>query len=274
MLLKNDGVLPLAASDSLYVAGSNADDLGHQMGGWTISWQGGSGDITTGTSILEGIRQVDADATFSKDASAPMDGADTGIVVVGEAPYAEGQGDVGNNGKSLSLSAADRTAIDRVCAAMDCVVLVVAGRTQLVTDQLAEIDGLVASFLPGSEGAGVADVLFGVRAVHRPPACDLARDGRAGADQRRRLERTSRCSPTAGACARMRRATGSPTLAGSLEAGALKDGGRRHRRRSDLGCRRHRHRRPGRGRSGVGCRRSRAGHGGECISHRPTPSPR
>ncbi|MEL4318297.1 glycoside hydrolase family 3 N-terminal domain-containing protein [Leifsonia sp. YIM 134122] len=161
VLLKNDGVLPLAASDSLYIAGSNADDLGHQMGGWTISWQGASGDITTGTSILEGIRQVDADATFSKDASAPMDGADTGIVVVGEAPYAEGQGDVGNNGKSLSLSAADTTAIDRVCAAMDCVVLVVAGRTQLVADRLPEIDGLVASFLPGSEGAGVADVLFG-----------------------------------------------------------------------------------------------------------------
>ncbi|KQX06994.1 hypothetical protein ASC59_04070 [Leifsonia sp. Root1293] len=163
VLLKNDGVLPLQASDSLYVAGSNADDLGHQMGGWTISWQGGSGDITTGTSILEGIRQVDADATYSKDASAPMEGADTGIVVVGEAPYAEGQGDVGNNGKSLSLSAADRTAIDRVCAAMDCVVLVVAGRTQLVADKLAEIDGLVASFLPGSEGAGVADVLFGTQ---------------------------------------------------------------------------------------------------------------
>ena len=161
VLLKNDGVLPLSASDSLYVAGSNADDLGHQMGGWSISWQGGSGDTTTGTSIFEAIQKVNPAATYSRDASAPMDGADVGIVVVGESPYAEGQGDVGNNGKSLSLSAADQTAIDRVCAAMTCAVLVVAGRTQLVTDGLQQIDALVASFLPGTEGDGVADVLFG-----------------------------------------------------------------------------------------------------------------
>ncbi|NQX33566.1 glycoside hydrolase family 3 N-terminal domain-containing protein [Herbiconiux sp. VKM Ac-2851] len=164
VLLKNDDVLPLADDASLYVAGSNADDLGNQMGGWTISWQGASGPTaTTGTSILEGIREVapDAAVTFSEDASAPMQAGQVGVVVVGETPYAEGQGDVGNNGHSLSLTEADRTSIDRVCAAMDCVVLVVAGRTQLVTDQLAEIDGLVASFLPGSEGAGVADTLFG-----------------------------------------------------------------------------------------------------------------
>ncbi|UOE43478.1 glycoside hydrolase family 3 N-terminal domain-containing protein [Agromyces larvae] len=163
VLLKNDGVLPLPRSGSYYVAGSNADDLGNQMGGWTISWQGGSGDTTAGTSILEGIRQVapGASITVSTDASAPTDGFDAGIVVVGETPYAEGQGDVGNNGKSLDLKAADRQAIDRVCSAMDCVVLVVAGRTQLVTDQLGEMNALVSSFLPGSEGAGVADVLFG-----------------------------------------------------------------------------------------------------------------
>lgn len=163
VLLKNDGVLPLAKTGSYYVAGSNADDLGHQLGGWSISWQGGSGATTTGTSILKGVQEVAPDATvvYSKDASLPMDGASTGIVVVGEEPYAEGVGDVGNNGKSLSLSTMDRTTIDRVCGAMDCVVLVVAGRTQLITDKLSSIDGLVASFLPGSEGAGVADVLFG-----------------------------------------------------------------------------------------------------------------
>jgi beta-glucosidase len=165
VLLKNDGVLPLASNASVYVAGSNADDLGNQMGGWTISWQGGSGDTTTGTSIFEGMQQVapEASFTFSRDASAPMDGADVGVVVVGETPYAEGQGDVGNNGKSLSLSAADQAAIDRVCGALECVVLVVSGRPQIVTDAVADIDALVASFLPGSEGAGVADVLFGDR---------------------------------------------------------------------------------------------------------------
>lgn len=164
VLLKNDaGLLPLAKDARIYVAGSNADDLGHQTGGWTVSWQGGSGDTTTGTSILAGIRQVapGAAVTYSRDASAPTGTADVGVVVVGEPPYAEGVGDVGNNGRSLDLPAADRTAIDRVCAAMPCVVLVVAGRPQLVTDRLGAIDALVASWLPGSEGAGVADTLFG-----------------------------------------------------------------------------------------------------------------
>lgn len=163
VLMKNDGVLPLADDAHVYVAGSNADDLGNQMGGWTISWQGGSGDTTTGTTILEGMREVApaAEITYSEDASAPMDGADVGVVVVGETPYAEGVGDVGNNGHSLDLSAADQAAIDAVCGAMPCAVLVVAGRTQLVTEQIGNIDALVASWLPGSEGAGVADVLFG-----------------------------------------------------------------------------------------------------------------
>ena len=163
VLLKNDGVLPLDKAASIYLAGSNADDLGNQAGGWTISWQGGSGDTTAGDTIREGIAEVapDADVTYSRTATEPLAGHDVGIVVVGETPYAEGQGDVGNNGKSLSLSTADRATIDKVCGAMDCVVLVVAGRTQLVTDKLGAIDGLVASFLPGSEGAGVADVLFG-----------------------------------------------------------------------------------------------------------------
>jgi beta-glucosidase len=163
VLLKNDDVLPLSKDASIYLAGSNTDDLGNQMGGWTISWQGRSGATTAGTTIAQGLQQVApaANVTVSPDASAPLAGHDVGVVVVGETPYAEGVGDVGNNGHSLSLTDRDRTAIDTVCAAMECVVLVVAGRTQLVTDKLDAIDGLVASFLPGSEGAGVADVLFG-----------------------------------------------------------------------------------------------------------------
>jgi beta-glucosidase len=163
VLLKDDGVLPLAKDGSYYVAGRNADDLGHQMGGWSISWQGGSGATTSGTTILQGIRDVApaAGVTFSEDASASMSGYETGIVVVGESPYAEGVGDVGNNGNSLELTAPDRMAIDKVCGAMECVVLIVSGRPQIITDQLGDIDALIASFLPGSEGAGVADVLFG-----------------------------------------------------------------------------------------------------------------
>ncbi|WP_435860275.1 glycoside hydrolase family 3 N-terminal domain-containing protein [Streptomyces roseus] len=167
VLLKNEGgLLPLKPSQKVYVAGSNADDLGNQTGGWTVSWQGSSGRNTVGTTILEGMRKAAASPeslTYSKDASAPTAGYDVGVVVVGETPYAEGVGDVGN-GHDLELSAADRTAVDRVCAAMRCAVLVVSGRPQLIGDRLDRMSALVASWLPGTEGDGVADVLYGKRA--------------------------------------------------------------------------------------------------------------
>ncbi|WP_232266974.1 glycoside hydrolase family 3 protein [Streptomyces pactum] len=165
VLLKNaGGLLPLKPTQKVYVAGSNADDLGHQAGGWTISWQGSSGDITRGTTVLDAMRRAAPGAaiTYSEDASRPVRGHDVGVVVVGEAPYAEGVGDVGN-GHDLALSAADRAAVDRVCAALRCAVLVVSGRPQLIGDRLGAIDALVASWLPGTEGDGVADVLYGRR---------------------------------------------------------------------------------------------------------------
>lgn len=181
VLLQDDGVLPLAKDASLYVAGSSADDLGRQMGGWTISWQGGSGDTTPGTSIAEGLAQVapEAQVTLSPDASAPTTPGQVGVVVVGERPYAEGQGDVGNNGSSLSLTASDQAVVDRVCGALECVVLVVSGRPQLLGGVLDVADAVVASSLPGSEGAGVADVLFG----DRPFAGRLPVSWPASADQ-------------------------------------------------------------------------------------------
>jgi beta-glucosidase len=176
VLLRNSGnTLPLAPSGNIYVAGRNADNIGNQAGGWTIQWQGVSGDIIPGTTILEGIREVapGATVTYSADASAPMTGADVGIVVVGETPYAEGYGDIAgpecgwcstpqHEEKSLSLQSGDKAVIDKVCSAIaKCVVLVVSGRPQVLTDQLGQMDALVASWLPGTEGAGVADVLFG-----------------------------------------------------------------------------------------------------------------
>jgi beta-glucosidase len=177
VLLKNRGkVLPLKGHERVYVAGSNADDIGNQAGGWTVAWQGLSGDIIPGNTILEGIRQVapDAEVTFSEDASAPTAGHDVGIVVVGETPYAEGFGDVGGpqwqddgvprEPKTMRLNAADRAAVDRVCGEVrDCVVVVVSGRPLVLTDQLGRMDALVAAWLPGSQGEGVADVLFGRR---------------------------------------------------------------------------------------------------------------
>jgi beta-glucosidase len=162
------------------VAGRNADDIGNQAGGWTVAWQGVSGDgVIPGTTVLDGIRQVDSNVTYSEDGSAPTAGADVGVVVVGETPYAEGFGDVGgplwaydpgDQGvprpvKDMQLSAADRQAVDRVCAAAKrCAVVVVSGRPLIVDPaQLRRIDALVAAWLPGSEGTGVADPLFGRR---------------------------------------------------------------------------------------------------------------
>ncbi|MEV6205586.1 glycoside hydrolase family 3 N-terminal domain-containing protein [Kitasatospora sp. NPDC051914] len=164
VLLKNDDrTLPLKAGRKIYVAGANADDIGNQAGGWTVTWQGRSGATIPGTTLLQGIRQYAPDAAYSRDASAPTMGYDVGIVVVGETPYAEGVGDVGN-GHTLNLSDADRANIDRVCGAIPtCVVLDVAGRPQIVTGELPKADAFVMSWLPGSEGAGVADVLFGKR---------------------------------------------------------------------------------------------------------------
>jgi beta-glucosidase len=176
VLLKNSHkVLPLRKSAKIYVAGRNADDIGNQAGGWTIDWQGRSGDTIPGTTILDGIRSVAPRVTYSADASAPIGRDDVGVVVVGETPYAEGFGDVGgpvcswctepqHEAKSLTLQPGDKAVIDKVCAAAaTCVVLIVSGRPQVITDQLGAIDALVASWLPGSEGAGVADVLFGRR---------------------------------------------------------------------------------------------------------------
>ncbi len=165
VLLKNSGrALPLRSSQRIYVAGVNANDLGNQAGGWTVTWQGQSGNTSfPGTTILQGIRQNASRVTYSADASAPTAGNDVGVVVIGETPYAEGIGDVGN-GHTMDICAADRANIDKVCSSIrTCVVLDVAGRTQIVTDELSKMDAFVMSWLPGTEGNGVSDVLFGRR---------------------------------------------------------------------------------------------------------------
>jgi beta-glucosidase len=189
VLLKNeDRALPLRSGRGwgrdrgpIYVAGSNSDNIGNQAGGWTLTWQGGSKNVIPGTTILGGIRDAarGRDVIASADASAAIPANATGVVVVGETPYAEGYGDVGGPGwpydpadngvprpsQTMQLNAADKAAIDKVCAAVrTCIVSVVSGRPlQIDPAQLDEIDALVASWLPGSEGEGVADVLFGRR---------------------------------------------------------------------------------------------------------------
>lgn len=162
VLLKNaDSTLPLKKTLSrIHVAGKNADNIGNQCGGWTITWQGASGNITTGTTIFDAIKQTVSPyttVTYSQDGSGAT-GADVGIVVVGETPYAEGAGD--NN--SLTLSQSDLSAISTMKAAgIPVVVILISGRPMIINTALADADAFVAAWLPGTEGRGVTDVLFG-----------------------------------------------------------------------------------------------------------------
>ena len=165
VLLKNDNVLPLKKDARIFVAGSHADNIGLQSGGWTIEWQGGSGKTTAGTSILEGIQQAAGQVTYSEDGSGAQ-GNDIAVVVVGEQPYAEGYGDYNEQPckhcQPLTLTEQQLKTIENVKAAnIPVVVVLVSGRPLLITEHLSSWNGLVAAWLPGSEGAGVADVLFG-----------------------------------------------------------------------------------------------------------------
>jgi len=162
VLLKNDKkVLPLAkTAKRIHVAGSNADDIGNQCGGWTISWQGESGAPTTGgTTILAALRAAaGADrVTYARDGLGAA-GADVAVVVVGETPYAEYKGDRDD----LSLSKDDRAALANAKkAGVPVVLVVVSGRPLILGDAVDMADAVVAAWLPGTEGQGVADVLFG-----------------------------------------------------------------------------------------------------------------
>lgn len=163
VLLKNDDrVLPLSKHGKLFVAGKNADDIGNQAGGWTITWQGSSGNIIPGTTILGGIKQAvrpDATVTFSRDGTGIDGSYDAAVAVIGETPYAEFFGDRPNG---LGLDAADLATLANLKASgVPLVVVIVSGRPLDIAAQLPDWDALLASFLPGSEGAGVADVLFG-----------------------------------------------------------------------------------------------------------------
>ncbi|WP_433336185.1 glycoside hydrolase family 3 protein [Spirillospora sp. CA-294931] len=164
VLLKNDrDVLPLARDGKLFVAGKNADDIGNQSGGWTITWQGASGATTRGTTILDGIRQTAAPGstvTYSKDGTGIDSSYKAAVAVVGEKPYAEFEGD---RPGAMGLDADDLGTIERLRASgVPVVVVLVSGRPLDIAAELPKWNGLVASWLPGTEGRGVADVLFGV----------------------------------------------------------------------------------------------------------------
>jgi beta-glucosidase len=163
VLLKNTKkTLPLSKGAArIHVGGKSADDIGNQCGGWTIDWQGKSGDVMPGgTTILKAIQTAvgaNTKVTFSKDGTGG-EGAKVGIVVIGETPYAEGVGDR----EDLSLAMEDLAAIENMKrAGIPVVVVLISGRPMIIDRALEQADAFVAAWLPGTEGQGVADVLFG-----------------------------------------------------------------------------------------------------------------
>ncbi|XP_022930603.1 uncharacterized protein LOC111437010 [Cucurbita moschata] len=170
VLLKNGEsadkpMIPLPKkAPKILVAGSHADNLGFQCGGWTIEWQGlGGNNLTSGTTILSAIKDTVDPKTkvvFKENPSAQFVKSNQfsyAIVVVGEPPYAETFGDSLN----LTISEPGPSTITNVCGAVKCVVIVISGRPVVLQPYVAVIDAVVAAWLPGTEGKGVTDVLFG-----------------------------------------------------------------------------------------------------------------
>jgi len=168
VLLKNaDGVLPLRADANILVAGDGAKNLAKQMGGWTLTWQGSNVDprdyVNTET-IYDGIAArmgaAGGQVEFAEDGSYETK-PDVAIVVFGENPYAEFQGDrahlrfVEDGGKHLAIMQALRA------QSIPVVAVFLSGRPMWVNPEINASDAFVAAWLPGSEGGGVADVLFG-----------------------------------------------------------------------------------------------------------------
>ncbi|XP_043715307.1 beta-glucosidase BoGH3B-like [Telopea speciosissima] len=167
VLLKNGNkMLPLDKNaPKIMVVGSHAHNIGLQCGGWTLTWQGNSGNITKGTTILEGIKKAVSKRTrvvFQEkpDKKYVDENQDStyAIVVVGEVPYAELHGD----SKELRLALDGEETIKTVCSEVKCLVIIVSGRPIVIEPYVDMMEALVAAWLPGTEaGLGIADVVFG-----------------------------------------------------------------------------------------------------------------
>ncbi|HPO02692.1 MAG TPA: glycoside hydrolase family 3 N-terminal domain-containing protein [Treponemataceae bacterium] len=164
VLLKNDGILPLKKENlkAILVTGPLADNLGAQCGGWTISWQGGNGPVTEGTTVLAALRAAlpESVAIYDSLKAAEKAGAkiDAAVVVVGERPYAEWQGDTQNP----ALPPAHSELIETLSGqGLPVVTVLFSGRPLLAEREIAMSSAFLAAWLPGTEGAGLADLLLG-----------------------------------------------------------------------------------------------------------------
>jgi beta-glucosidase len=160
VVLKNDKqTLPLKKEARVHLCGLRADNMGIQCGGWSVGWRGRRGDITPGTTIRKAIEKVvgGARVDYSENA-AGAEKADVVVVVVGEDPYAEGSGDRAK----LELGPQDLALLDAAKrSGKPMVVVLISGRPLILGDILDASSAVVAAWLPGTEGDGVADVLYG-----------------------------------------------------------------------------------------------------------------
>ena len=171
VLLRNENnvIAKLPSYKRILVTGQGANDIGMQCGGWTISWQGGHGSITRGTTVLDGIRTATegkAAVTYSEDGK--VGGTfDAIIAVIGEDPYAETDGDRTNN---INIRQRDMDML-REAYRYKCPVIVImlSGRPMTIRDEYKNWDAFIAAWLPGTEGGGIADVLFGGNFTGRTP---------------------------------------------------------------------------------------------------------
>jgi beta-glucosidase len=165
VLLKNsNGALPLSKSGSykIVVGGKSVDNLGYQMGGWSISWQGGSGATTTGTTFWQALQQATAGTNITLQnvgtKTKSRYSGDVGIWVGGETPYAEGKGD----SSTLAFGNDNSSQLSDLCSRVKtCVAILYSGRPLVIGDQLPKANAFVAAWLPGTEAGGITDALFG-----------------------------------------------------------------------------------------------------------------
>jgi beta-glucosidase len=160
VVLKNEGdLLPLPKTVTVALAGKSADDTGNQCGGWTISWQGSSGSVPGATSVRQAFEAElgTSQVKYSSDGSS-RSGASVGVAVIGETPYSEGKGDR----TDLTVSSADVNVVKALKnAGLPTVVVLIAGRPMILDPLMQYADAIVMAWLPGSEGAGITDILFG-----------------------------------------------------------------------------------------------------------------
>jgi len=159
VVLKNDGnVLPLSKTAKVALAGSSAQNSGNQCGGWTITWQGQSGDVIPGATSVRAAMEAEIGAcnvVYSANGSTTT-GAAVAVAVIGETPYSEGKGDK----TDLTVPEA-LTVMALKAAGLKVVVVLIAGRPMILDPILQNADAVVMAWLPGSEGAGITDILFG-----------------------------------------------------------------------------------------------------------------